>query len=416
MKKRITIILVVLGVIALVGMRVWQVRSEKQQADAGQRKAGPQSAGRIVSVSLTEARHGEIRDDIEITGALKPKEQVDISSKVTGRVRSVTVEVGEFVRKGEVIAELETDELRQQVNRAEAALAVVDATLAQRKAELSRAQSDLDRAQQLLDAGLVARQEFDATRTSHQVLEAQLALTKAQREQASAELRELKIQLEQMRIQAPISGHIAQRFVDIGAVVSPATPIARVVNLSTLVTLANVPERQIGKLRPGTRATVVVDAVGDTPFEGRVARIGPVLDASTRTALVEIEIPNPSYMLRAEMFARVKLDLSTMRNAVLIPRESLVYRGSRAGVFVVEQQRPQFRAIETGLTQGQHVEVLGNLAAGTRIVSRGASLLEEGDQIRVVEQTEAGHIEDPKPRTRSGSAVPVISFFAVSLG
>jgi HlyD family secretion protein len=347
-----------------------------------------------VSVSVTKAKSGSVREEIEITGSLKPKEQVDVSAQVTGRVKMLTLQIGDFVERGALIAELEDAELAQQVRRAEAAQAVVRATVEQRRAELQNARSDLDRSKQLLDAGLLSRQDFETKQTSFRVVQSQLALTDAQGEQALAELNELKIRLAQMKIYAPMSGQIALRFVDVGAIVSPSTPIVRLVNLSTLVTVANVPERQVSKLRVGNRAMVRVDAFREQAFEGRVARISPVLDAATRSALVEVEIPNRGGALRAEMFARLKLDLGTVREAVLIPREALVYRGQQPGVFVLEQQRPAFKTIETGATQGQQIEVLGNLRAGTTIVNRGAAMLTEGDQVRVVEEKEAERLEN----------------------
>jgi membrane fusion protein (multidrug efflux system) len=384
--KRFLLFLILVAVAAAAGYRVWSLNKAKEQADSA--PGARTVAGRTVSVSLAEARKGKVRDEVEITGALKPKEQVDVSSKVTGRVTQIAGEVGSFVKRGEVIASLEDAELVQQVRRAEAASAVVRATLQQRRAELGSAKADVDRAKQLLDAGLIARQDYDAKVTSYRVFQAQVALTEAQGDQAAAELRELKIQQEQTNIQAPISGFVAQRFVDVGAIVSPTTPVVRLVNLSTLVTVANVPERQVGKLRQGMRALVHVDAFGETAFDGKVARIAPVLDPATRTAFVEVEIPNRNNLLRAEMFARVTLELPTMRDAVLIPRESVVYRGNQAGVFVVEQKRPTFRPVETGTAQGQQVEVT-SIDAGTRIVGRGASMVNDGDQLKIMEQTEA---------------------------
>ena len=384
--KRFLLFLILVAVAAAAGYRVWSLNKAKEQADSA--PGARTVAGRTVSVSLAEARKGKVRDEVEITGALKPKEQVDVSSKVTGRVTQIAGEVGSFVKRGEVIASLEDAELVQQVRRAEAASAVVRATLQQRRAELGSAKADVDRAKQLLDAGLIARQDYDAKVTSYRVFQAQVALTEAQGDQAAAELRELKIQQEQTNIKAPISGFVAQRFVDVGAIVSPTTPVVRLVNLSTLVTVANVPERQVGKLRQGMRALVHVDAFGETAFDGKVARIAPVLDPATRTAFVEVEIPNRNNLLRAEMFARVTLELPTMRDAVLIPRESVVYRGNQAGVFVVEQKRPTFRPVETGTAQGQQVEVT-SIDAGTRIVGRGASMVNDGDQLKIMEQTEA---------------------------
>jgi multidrug efflux pump subunit AcrA (membrane-fusion protein) len=109
-----------------------------------------------------------------------------------------------------------------------------------------------------------------------------------------------------------------------------------------------------------------------------------VLDAATRSALIEIDIANPNRVLRAEMFVRINLDLGTMRDANLIPRDALVYRGTESGVFVLdEQQRPVFQAVQTGVnTEDDRVEVL-NLSPGTSIIGRGATMLREGDEIRV---------------------------------
>jgi multidrug efflux pump subunit AcrA (membrane-fusion protein) len=112
------------------------------------------------------------------------------------------------------------------------------------------------------------------------------------------------------------------------------------------------------------------------------SRISPVMDAATRSALVEVEIPNRTGDLRAEMFARVRLDLASVRPAVLVPRESLVYRGQQAGVYVLSNNRPLFREVEPGIAQGNDVEILSALAPGTRIVSRGAAMVSDGIQLQ----------------------------------
>ena len=274
--KRVLTTVLLLAVIGFAAHRVWQRTQVREQAGTKQSEAS--GAGRVISVNVVEARDGRVRDRVEITGALKPKEQVDVSSKVTGRIIQIAGEVGSYVRRGDSIASLEDSELVQQVRRATAAQAVVSATLQQRRAELGSAKADVDRAKLLLDSGLIARQDYDAKVTNYRVFQAQVALTEAQGEQAAAELRTLNIQQEQMRIKAPISGFVAQRYVDVGAVVSPTTPIVRLVNLSTLVTVANVPERQVGKIRQGMRALVHVDA----SFRYSFRRQGCADCASTR--------------------------------------------------------------------------------------------------------------------------------------
>ena len=360
--------------------------------DAYQKKAAPKVGRpgapgvRVVTVGVDKAKTGTVREELLVTGALKPKEQIDVNAKATGRLEKIHFHVGDRVKLGDLIAELEDAELQQQVKRAAASQAVSQAALVQRRAELSNGKAELSRTEELFKEGLISRRDLDARQTGYQVVQAQVELARSQVLQAEAESSELQIRLEQSKIHAPMSGHVARRYVDVGALVNPSTPLVHLVNLSTMVTMANVPERQVSKLRVGNQATVEVDAFGPHKFTGRIVRISPVLDAATRSALVEMEIPNSEGGLKAEMFARVTLDLATTRKAVLIPREALVYRGTQPGVYVLQSNRPAFRGIDTGLTQGDDIEVVANLEAGVQIVSRGASMLTEGDQIRVAGQ------------------------------
>lgn len=380
-------LIIVLATAAFFVMRVRQ--ASQAQAEIARKAATKKSAARVVSVSVGKARTGQLRQEILLTGSLRPKEQVDVTAKATGRVEKITHQLGDAVKTGELIAELEDDELQQQVNRAKAALSVVDASARQRKAELDNSKANLGRAESLWKEGLIPKSDLESRQTAMEVVLAQLQLIEAQRGQAQAELKELEIRLAQSKIYAPMAGHIAKRHVDQGALLSPSTPIVTLVNLSTMVTMASVPEQEVGKLRIGNQAKVEVDAFGDRTFQGRVARISPVLDAATRSAIVEVEIPNPDLGLRAEMFARVHLDLGATREAVLIPREGLVYRGTQPGVFLIERNAATFRAIETGRTFGDDVEVLANLLSGTTIVTRGASMLREGDQVKVADESSA---------------------------
>ena len=177
--------------------------------------------------------------------------------------------------------------------------------------------------------------------------------------------------------------------------------------MTTLVTQGNVPERSIGKLRVGNLAEVRVDAIPDEVFRGRISRISPVLDAATRSALIEIDILNPQNVLKAEMLARINLDLGTTREATLIPRDGLVYRGQQPGVYVLEEEnRPVFRPIETGMTRENQVEVLANLAPGTQIVGRGATVLRDGDRIAVAGAGGAARRAADRRRRRGAGEAP----------
>jgi RND family efflux transporter MFP subunit len=377
--KKLIAVIIGGGLVVLIGLRLQE--AQEQQA-APKKKKGGQS--RVVNVDLASVTPGQVAEELTLTGALKAKETVNVTPQTTGRLKRTLFQVGDRVAQGSLIAELEDDELQQRVRRAQAVIAVSAASVQQRAAELANTKANLQRAEQLFKEQLLSPQEYEQQRTSLATMEAQLALSEAQQQQAQAELEELKIQLAQTKVYSPLTGDVAIRYVDEGSLVSPSTPLIQIVNLSTLVTLGNVPERSVGRLRVGTPAEVLVDAIPGKVFRGKVSRIAPVLDAATRSASIEIDIANPERDLRAEMFVRINLDLGTMRDANLIPRDSLVYRGIESGVFLLdEQNRPVFQSVELGVsTEDDRIEVM-NLAPGTKVVGRGATMLREGDQIGI---------------------------------
>jgi RND family efflux transporter MFP subunit len=370
---------VVLG--SILAFRLYQELGGGTDASAGPRGPG---GPRAQTVEVVTPEFADITERVSLIGSLRAKQRVEVTPKFSGRVLEIRVDRGDAVRAGQVIARLEDDELRQQVRSAEASLEVARASQAQREAELKSVKVALDRYRDLRQDGVVSSQQLEQAQTGVEVSEAQANLAKAQVIQAEAQLQELRIRLGQTDILSPLTGVVAQRYVHPGALVSVNTPVVLVLDLAHLVTVINVPEREIDKVRLGNPARIIVDAIGGEEFEGQVVRISPLLDSQTRTAQVEIELPNPSGRLKAEMFARVDLNLTTERHALLIPRDALVYRSNRPGVFVVESEVVRFQSIETGLTEGDRIEALSGLSEKDTVVSRGANLLKNGDSVKVV--------------------------------
>ena len=393
LKKLRTKHLIIIAVLTLLGVvlgfRIFQaVKSEAQPTRGG-------GGERVQTVQTANAERGIIGEKIVLTGALKAKDQVDVTPKANGRLTQITVDTGHSVAKGALLAVIEDAEIQQQVARAGAAIAVGNASVAQRQAELKNAQADLDRNQRLLDSGLISRQQFEAAQTRYEVTKSQLDLAVAQRRQSEAEQRELKIQQGQTRVYAPMAGAVAKRHVDVGAMVNPSVPIVTVVSLGTMVIQANASERDIARIRPGITATVTVDSMPGQQYEGRVMRISPMLDPATRNGIIEIEIANRGGALKGEMFARAELNLSSTRETILIPRDGLVYRGEQPGVYTIDHDIARFRNVETGLTEGEKVEVTNGLKEGEAVVTRGANLLKDGDRVRVMGAQPGGRQDRP---------------------
>ena len=342
--------------------------------------AGPRGPGRGQPVEVAEAKRVDVQENVALVGSLRPKERVDVAPKVGGRLVELRVDLGDSVKAGQLIARIEDGELRQQVRRAEAALQVSKASVAQRQAEMQSMKLEAERYQSLQSDGIVSSQQTEQAQTQVQVAEAQVELARAQTEEAEAALEELRIRLSQTEIFSPIDGVVARRYIDAGTLLSANDPVVLIINLARMVTVVNVPERQLVKIQVGDNATVAVDALGEETT-GRVVRISPLLDPQTRSAEVEIEIANPAGRLKGEMFARVDMNLTLQREAIFVPREALVYRSAEPGVFVVDAGVAQFQPVRIGVTQDDRIEAAEGLEPGQIIVTRGANLLQHGDRV-----------------------------------
>ena len=390
-----------LGLLGYTGYRVYQEMT-KSEAPAGPggaggpggpggaRRGGPGGGGRAVQVQTGVAAMGRISESITLTGSLRAKESVDVSPRVAGRLTQLLVDTGQVVAKGALLATIEDDEIRQQIERSNATLAVVDAQITQREAELANARIELDRRIQLVEAGVLSRNELDTLEMRHTVAKSQLELARAQRRQSEAEQRELTIRLGQTQISSPISGIISRRLVATGALVTSANPIVTVVSVNPMIVDAQASERDIARVRRGLTVNVTIDSLPGETFTGRIMRISPTLDPQTRNGMLEIEIANRGGALKGEMFARINLDLGTSHESILIPRDALVYRGDQPGAYTIEEQKAKYLPLQTGLTQGDKVEVLTGLIAGDLVITRGSNMLKEGDAVRVLEMNSGG--------------------------
>jgi RND family efflux transporter MFP subunit len=384
MKKLIIMVLLVGGG-ALVAYRAYDAyRAKANTRDAGGgRGPGGGAAMRMPMVDAVRTSEGYLEDKVNLVGSLRPIAEVEVMSKIAGRIEQVLVDVGDPVRKGQLLAVVEGREIEQQIQEAEASLAISRASIRQREAELANFTRQVRRYRDLYEQDLISRQELDDVLTRQQASEALLELSKAQFRQAEASRNQFRIDLENTRSHAPMDGFVGRRLVHPGALVSGNTPILHILDLRTLRMVVNVVEKDIVRVRRDVEAEIRVDAFPARTFRGKVSRVSPIMDPATRTGGVEIYVSNDRLDLRAEMFARVTLDLGGQRKGILVPREALVYRGDQSGVFALNGNRVQFRPVQVGVTQQNAVEILEGVTLGEQVVSMGASLLKDGDEVRL---------------------------------
>lgn len=370
------------------------------QTEAGAPGGGRGGGARPpMPVEFAPVRRATVTEKVTIVGNLIGAATVEAVPKVNGRLQSVNVRLGDAVRQGQQIAKVEDREIREQVRQQEAAFKVAEATIRQREADLKLAQTNLERNRSLLERQLLPRQTYDDTEARYQASLAQLDLARAQFDQSKARLEELRINLSNTVIASPVDGFIGKRYLDPGAAVSPNAPVASVVAIATVRMVANVVEKDVKRLNVGMGAQVEVDAFPGEKFTGKVARIAPVFDPQTRTAEMEIEVPNPGFRLKPGMYARVDLTIDSRENAMTVPSNAVVDVEGKTGVFVAgsapqpasnppaaegtggQPLTARFQPVETGIRDGQQVEIRAGLAENARVITTGATALRDGDRI-----------------------------------
>ena len=232
------------------------------------------------------------------------------------------------------IAKIEDSEIVEQIKQAEATFNVSQATIRQRQADLKLAQNNLERSRSLFERDLLPRQTFDDTDARYQAAQAQLDLSRRRWRRRKARLDELKINLPNTIITAPVDGFIGKRTLDPGASVGVNTSFISVVDIRTVRLVINVVEKDLRRITQGTAVEVEVDAYPGENFNGRVARLAPILDPATRTAQVEIEIPNGTYRLKPGMYARARFTVEQHDNTLVVPTLAVVDLQGKIGVWV----------------------------------------------------------------------------------
>jgi RND family efflux transporter MFP subunit len=389
--------------------------------------AGARGGRPPMPVEFAVVKRAPVAEQIQIVGNLIGAATVQVVPRVNGRLATVNVQLGDSVRRGQTVAKVEDMEIQEQVRQTEAAYKVAQATIRQRDADLKLATTNRDRSKSLYDRQLLPQQTYDDTVARYEAAQAQNDLANAQFEQAKARLEELKITLQNTIITSPVDGFVSKRFSDSGAFVGPNSPVVSVVDIRTVRMVANLVEKDMKRVPVGTAAAVEVDAFPGEKFSGRVSRVAPVFDPATRTAEMEIEIPNSSYRLKPGMYSRVLLTVDSRANALTVPRNALVELDGKPGVFIAssgggsrgqgqgaspgqgQREGPgqgaapttgsapaqgqgqgqggaptltaKFLPVQTGIRDGEHVEIVAGLQDGARVITTGASALKDGDRI-----------------------------------
>lgn len=350
-------------------------------AGASGAPAGP-PARPPVAVEVDSVRWEPIQETRQLTGTVYPLYQYIVAPKVAGRIVQVGVRIGDWVDGGRVVARVDDAEYQQAVLEAEANLRIAQANLAETRTQVGLAEQELARVRSLQEKGISSPAELDAATSSFSALESRVRLAQAQVEQRQAALTSARIRLEYTVLRATEPGFVGERFVDVGSLLAPNAPVASVMGIDTVIVRTTVIERVYGQVRLGQTARVAVDAFPDRTFEGRVARLAPMLAEASRVAQMEVEVANAERLLKPGMFAQVEVVLAAKDRAQVVPSQSLVSRHGVRGLFAVRpgEAAARFVAVEVGLAAAERTEIAAPVVDGV-VVTLGQHLLEDGSPV-----------------------------------
>lgn len=405
-------------------------------SNGGAKNTAANNQPTVVDITTTQAVVRQIPTYFEATGNLAGDAQTDVAPPVGGKIVEVNFDVGSYVEKGSVLVRLDDRDARLRLEQAEAQVvqqrrAVDTARAALRQAQvrlglkdgetfdietfsqvkstranLILAEKELARAERLFATEDVSRASVDQRRAQRDALigqldearsnaavavrainsaEAQVAAARSAITTAETQVGQARKALTDTVIRAPISGYIAERVADLGEYITPNAPntkVATIVRTSTLRLKIDVPEQSIGKVATGQGISLQVSAYPDRSFAGTVARILPSLNAAARTLTVEAEVPNGDGLLKPGQFATVRITQSRAENAVMVPAAAVRTDGEVSRVFVVKDGAAREQLVQTGILEGDMIQIKQGINEGDVIATSGLGELSDGGLVR----------------------------------
>jgi RND family efflux transporter MFP subunit len=382
MKKTLGIVVV----LALIGLLGWKVYRRASTSLSGSERQRPAIA---LAVEVAPVKRTTIHDIGRFAGSLLPRSYFVIAPKIAGRLEKLLVNIGEPVKRGQLIAVLYDEEYAQQVEEARAELEVAKANVEESRSTLDMAQREFERAKALRQKKIASESELDAALAQFKTQEAKYKVTLAHVAQREAALKAAQIRLSYTKIRAWWEDGteprvVGERFVDEGAMLKANDPIVSVLEIQTLTGVIHVIERDYSEVRVGQETLMTTDAFPGKTFTGKIVRVAPLLKEASREARVEIEVPNRDGLLKPGMFIRAQIEFASHENATVVPSAALAKRNGQQGIFVadIQNRKAHFVPVTVGIVNTQLAEVVKPPLSGY-VVTLGQHLLEDGASITV---------------------------------
>ena len=388
-------------------------------SNAQQANANAAAAPATVDVTTVPAITRDLPRFFEATGSLAADEQTDVAPSISGKVVAIGVELGSYVKRGQMIVRLDENDSRirldqtlAQLQQAQAAVRQAEAKIGLRPGQnfdptrvadvgsarvaLELAEKQLRRFERLLETGDVSRSSYDQQKAQRDQLQQQyeVALTRARQDYAAvsaarAGVANAETQVAQARrnlsyalVYSPINGYVSERPADLGEYVSPATKVATVVSTNPLRVRIDIPEQALSAIQMGQSVSVNVSAYPDRSFSGRVHHVAPSVTPNSRTMTVEAVVENSDGLLKPGQFATVRIQQPQATSGVLVPLRALRAESGTSYVFVIKDGRAEKRIVQLGQAEADLVEIKSGVVSGEQVATSNVELLNDGTPVR----------------------------------
>lgn len=386
MKNKWLRILIVLFIL-LFCWRVYNKITSTSQDD--KKGVGPRDnkGKQAVAVEIGKIKTMNMSEMGTFSGNLIPKNGFIVAPKISGQLKKLRVNIGDTVKKGQLLAELDDRIYRQDYEKAKAALEIAKANAEQTKNAYEISVKELANQKSLYQKGFISKDEFDQYNLQYISNKAKNDVAQATVSSNKATLKSAEIELSYTKIIADWSDSgkyrvVGERFIDEGSMLTTNTSIVSIVDISTIIAVIDIIESDYTKIRIGQKAVITTDSYPNQQFNGRIARIAPVLQEASRQARVEIEINNVNSKLKPGMFAKVQLTYQQKKNITAIPAAALCKNMDKQGIFLVDKitRKVHFIEIEAGIQNNDFIEVVTPKIHGD-VVILGQDQLEDGKKI-----------------------------------
>lgn len=377
---------------------------------------------KVVAVQVAKVSKKSLYSQVTLNGKVKPKGEISVIPKIPGKVTSINFEVGQAVKKGDILFRIDDKDIRLQVSQAEAALNIAKQGLTKAKGGSAEQQinqlktavtsaeinyndalANYNRTKALYDVGGVSKQALEMAESRMKLTEEQLksakatldvtqnkimgeniATAEAQVKQGEAAYNIALSQLDNTIVRSPIDGIVSVKNIEVGAMASSAAPAMVIVDDSTVTVDIYVQENIINSLKAGDKVRVWVKAVSQEELEGEIISVGVSADAKTQSYPVKVRLKNDKRQIKGGMFAEVQINTDKKENLIVVPVSSIVNQGEEKVVYILNGDKAEKRTIKTGIVNNEFIQVIEGVKEGETILVKGQDFIKEDSKLQVV--------------------------------